>query len=268
MASLSQWTSVWINSRSWWWTGRPGILQSMGSESQTQLSDWTELLLGRKAIATLYSMLKGRATTLLTKVCIVKYLVLPVVTYGCDSWDHKEAWTLKSWSFSLEVLEKTLESPLDDKEIKEVNPKDQPWTFTARSAAEAPILWPPDANSQRKGEDLDAGKAGGQEKRATEDEMVGWYHRIQGIWVWANSGRQWRIENPSVLQFMGSHRVLDMTYQLNYNSTKELLVWSVIILKSNGIDTLESSLDNRPWTQLSTQDCYTKENNKQKKIII
>ena len=187
MASLTQWTSVWINSRSWWRTGRPGILQSMGSQSQTQLSDWTELLLGRKAIATLYSMLKGRATTLLTKVCIVKYLVLPVVSYGCDSWDHKEAWTLKSWSFSLEVLEKTLESPLDDKEIKEVNPKDQPWTFTTRSAAEAPILWPPDANSQLKGEDLDAGKAGG--KRRGQQKMR-WFDGITGFKVYESEQTQ------------------------------------------------------------------------------
>ena len=225
MASPTQWTNVWVNSRSWWWAGRPGILQSMGSQSRTQLSDWTELLLGTKAMTTLPNMLKGRATILLAKVCIVKYPVIPVVTYGCDSWDHKEGWTLKSWRFSLEVLEKTLESPLDGKEIKEVNPKgDQPWTFTARSAAEAPILWPPDAKSRLKGEDLDAGKAGEQEKRTTEDEMVGWYHRIQGICVWANSGRQWRTGNPSVLQFMGSHRVIDMTYQLNNNSTKELLV--------------------------------------------
>ena len=225
MASPTQWTNVWVNSRSWWWAGRPGILQSMGSQSRTQLSDWTELLLGTKAMTTLHNMLKGRATILLAKVCIVKYPVIPVVTYGCDSWDHKEGWTLKSWRFSLEVLEKTLESPLDGKEIKEVNPKgDQPWTFTARSAAEAPILWPPDAKSRLKGEDLDAGKAGEQEKRTTEDEMVGWYHRIQGICVWANSGRQWRTGNPSVLQFMGSHRVIDMTYQLNNNSTKELLV--------------------------------------------
>ena len=218
MASPTQWTNVWVNSRSWWWAGRPGILQSMGSQSRTQLSDWTELLLGTKAMTTLHNMLKGRATILLAKVCIVKYPVIPVVTYGCDSWDHKEGWTLKSWRFSLEVLEKTLESPLDGKEIKEVNPKgDQPWTFTARSAAEAPILWPPDAKSRLKGEDLDAGKAGEQEKRTTEDEMVGWYHRIQGICVWANSGRQWRTGNPSVLQFMGSHRVIDMTYQLNNN---------------------------------------------------
>ena len=72
------------------------------------------------------------------------------------------------------MLGKTLESPLDGKEIKEVNPEgDQPSTFTARSAADAPIVWPSDAKSRLKGEDLDAVKAGGQEERTTEDETFG-----------------------------------------------------------------------------------------------
>ena len=188
MASPTQWTSVWVNSRNRWWTGRPDILQAMGSQTRTQLSDWTELLLGRKGMATLYNMLKGRATTLLTKVWILKYLVLPVVMHGCDSWDHKEGWTLKSWIFSLEVLGKTLESPLDGKEIKEVNPKgDQPWTFTARSAAEVPILRAPDEKSGLKGEDLDAGKAGG--KRRGQQKMR-WLDGIAGFKVYESEQTQ------------------------------------------------------------------------------
>ena len=64
--------------------------------------------------------------------------------------DHKEGWALKSWCFQIVVLEKTLESPLDSKEIKPANPKgNQPWIFTGRTDAETPILWPPDAKMQR-----------------------------------------------------------------------------------------------------------------------
>ena len=79
------------------------------------------------------------------------------------------------------VLEKTLESPLDSKEIKTANSKgDQPWIFIGRTDAEAPILWLPDGKSQLTGKDPDAGKDGGQEKGAAEEEMVGWHHRLNG----------------------------------------------------------------------------------------
>ena len=80
------------------------------------------------------------------------------------------------------VLEKTLESPLDHKEIKSVNPKgNQPWIFIGRTDANTPILWPPDAMSWLIGKDPDAGKDWGQkEKGATEDENVEWHHRLNG----------------------------------------------------------------------------------------
>ena len=91
--------------------------------------------------------------------------------------DHKEGWVLKKRYFWIMVLEKTLESPLDCKEIKPVNPKgNQPWMFIGRTdaEAEAPILWPPDVKSRLTGKDPDGGKDWGQkEKGATEDEMVG-----------------------------------------------------------------------------------------------
>ena len=78
------------------------------------------------------------------------------------------------------VLEKTIESPLDCKEIQPVHSKgDQPWVFFGRNDAETPIIWPPDAKSRLVGKDPDAGKDGGQEKRATEDEMA-WHHRLNG----------------------------------------------------------------------------------------
>ena len=73
--------------------------------------------------------------------------------------DHKEGWTLKNWCFWTVVLEKTLESPLDCKEIQPVHPKgNQHWIFIGRTDAEAPILWPPDVKSQVIGKDSDAGK--------------------------------------------------------------------------------------------------------------
>ena len=92
--------------------------------------------------------------------------------------DHKEGWALKNWCFQIVVLEKTLESPLDSKEIKPVNPKgNQPWIFIGRTNAEALILWPPDENSRLTVKDPDAGKGWKQEKKGvTDDEMVGWHH--------------------------------------------------------------------------------------------
>ena len=98
--------------------------------------------------------------------------------------EHREGWAPKNWCFSTVVLEKTLESPLDSKEIKQVHPKgNQPWIFTGRTdaEAEAPILWPPDANSWLIGKDRDAGKDWRREEKGTvEDEMVGWHHRLNG----------------------------------------------------------------------------------------
>ena len=98
--------------------------------------------------------------------------------------DHKESWVLKNGCFRTVMLEKTFESPLDCKEIQPVHPKgDQSWIFTGRTDAEAetPILWPPDVKSRLIGKDSDAGKDWRQEeKRTTEDEMVGWHHWLDG----------------------------------------------------------------------------------------
>ena len=99
-------------------------------------------------------------------------------------WDRKEDWVLKNQYFWIMVLDKTLDSPLDYKEIKPVNLKgNQPWTFIGRidAESEAPILWPPDVKSQLAGKDPDAGKDWGQEQKGTtEDEMVGWHHWLNG----------------------------------------------------------------------------------------
>ena len=98
--------------------------------------------------------------------------------------DHKEGWALNNWCFWTVVLEKTLGSPLDCTEIKPVNPKgNQFWIFLGRTDTEAvaPILWPPDAKNLLIGKDSDAGKDWRQEEKGmTEDEMVGWHHRLNG----------------------------------------------------------------------------------------
>ena len=114
------------------------------------------------------SISKNRDITLPTKVLIVK------AVYG--ELDHKEVWVPKNWCFQIVGLEKTLESPLDCKEIQLVNPKgNQSWIFIGRTdtEVEAPIIWPPDVKSWLIGKNRDAGKDWGQkEKRAAEDEMV------------------------------------------------------------------------------------------------
>ena len=98
--------------------------------------------------------------------------------------DYEESWTPKNWCFWTLVLEKTLESPLDCKEIQLVHPKgDQSWVFIWRTDAEAetPILWPPHGKSWLIGKDSYAGRNWGQEEKGmTEDEMVGWHHRLDG----------------------------------------------------------------------------------------
>ena len=97
---------------------------------------------------------------------------------------HKESWVPKNWCFRTMVLEKTLESPLDCKEIKLVNPKgNQSWIFIGRTEAEAetPIIWPPDVRNWVTGKDPDAGTDWRQEEKGTtEDEMLGWHHRVNG----------------------------------------------------------------------------------------
>ena len=98
--------------------------------------------------------------------------------------NHKEGWTLRHWCFWTVVLEKTLENHLDCKEIQPVHSKgDQSWVFFGRTVgkAESPIFWPPHTKSWLFGKDPDAGRDWGQEEKgATEDEMVGWHHRLNG----------------------------------------------------------------------------------------
>ena len=129
------------------------------------------------------SILKSRDITLPTKVHLVKPVVFPVVMNGCESF-YKESSVLKNWCFWTVALEKTLESPLDCKEIQPVHPKGDPsWVFIGRTDAEAetPVLWPPDVKSWLIWKDPDAGRDWGQEEKGMpEDEMAGWHHWLDG----------------------------------------------------------------------------------------
>ena len=142
------------------------------------------LLLGRKAMTNLDSILRSGDITLPTKVCLVKAMVFPVVHVRMWELDYKESWAPKNWCFWTVVLEKTLESPLNCKEIQPVHPKgEQSWMFIGRTnlEAETPIVWQPDAKNWLIGKDPDAGKDWGQEEKwMTEDEMIGWHHQLNG----------------------------------------------------------------------------------------
>ena len=141
------------------------------------------LLLRRKVMTNLDRILKSRDITLPTKVHLVKAMVFPVVMYGCEL-DYKESWAPKNWCFWTVVLGKTLESPLDCKEIQSVHPKgNQSWIFIGRTdvETETPILWPPDAKSWLIWKDPDVGKDWRQEEKGTtENKMVGWHHWLNG----------------------------------------------------------------------------------------
>ena len=120
-----------------------------------------QLLLGRKAMTNLDSLLKCRDITLLTNVHLVKTTVFPVVMYGCESWTIKKAECQKTDAFELWCWRRLLASPLDCKEIQSIHPKgNQSWIFIGRTDAEAetPILWPLDVKNWLNGKDSDDGK--------------------------------------------------------------------------------------------------------------
>ena len=135
----------------------------------------------------LFGVLKSRDISLPTMLHTVKVFprVFPILmsVWIWES-DQKEGWMLKNWCFRIVVPEKTLESPLDSKEIKPVNPRgNKLWIFIGRTDAEVEALvhWPPDVKSQIIGKDPDAGKGWGQEeKRVTEDAVFGWYYWLSG----------------------------------------------------------------------------------------
>ena len=144
---------------------------------QARVLEWVAIAF---SMINLDSILKSRDITLPTKVHLVKTMVFPVVMDGCESWTIKKSWALENWCFWTVVLEKTLESPLDSKEIQPVYPKgNQSWIFIVRTDAEAqtPILWLPDAKNWFTRKDPDSGKDWRREEKVmTEDEMTGCNH--------------------------------------------------------------------------------------------
>ena len=147
-------------------------------------------------------------------------MVFPVVMYGCEIWTIKKAERRRIDAFELWCWRR-LESTLDWREIQSVYPKgNQSWIFIGKTdvETETPILWPPDLKSWFIWKDPDAGKDWRWEKKGmTEDEIVGWHHRLNGHWVWVNSGSWWWTGRLGVLQSMGSQRVRhDYANELNW----------------------------------------------------
>ena len=190
--------------------------------------DWSHeikrcLLLGQKSMTNLDKVLKSRDITLRIKVHSPSYHFSSSQVWMWEM-DHKEGWAPKNWCFWTVVLEKTLESPLDCKEIKPVNPKEnQPWIFIGRTdaEAEAPILRPPDTESWLIGKGPDSGKDWRQEKRTTEDEMVGWHHWLNGYefdQTLGDSDRQGCLAWCNPL----GHKESDTTKRLNNNNDNNI----------------------------------------------
>ena len=150
------------------------------------MQPWNQrrLLLGRKAMKNLDSILKSRNITLLTKVCLVKAMAFPVIMYGCESWTIKKAECQRIDAFELWCWKRFLKvSWTSRRSNQSILKGNQSWILTGRTDAETevPILWPPDAKNWLIGKDPDAGKDWRQEEKGmTVDEMVGWHHRLDG----------------------------------------------------------------------------------------
>ena len=175
------------------------------------------LLLGRKVMTNLDSILKSREVTLPIKVHLVKAIVFPVVMYGCKSCTLKKAEPQRIGAFELWCWRRLLRVPWTARRFSSPSEEDQSWVFIGRTDAEAetPILWPPHAKSWLVGKDPDDGRDWGQqEKGTTEDEMAGWHHRLDGH---VNSGSWLWTGRPGVLWFMGSQGVThDWLIELNW----------------------------------------------------
>ena len=168
--------------------------------------------------------------------------------------DYKESWA-PNWCFWTVVLEKTLESPLDCKEIQPVHSRgDQSWVFIGRTDAETPILWPPDAKSWLIWKDPDVGKDWRQEKKGMTRGWDGWMASlIQWTWVWVNSGSWWGTGRPGVLRFMGLQRVgHEWATELNtwvtkVKSLRALLKGTIISIMVPGLVSA-NLLNQKLWT--------------------
>ena len=154
-------------------------------------------------------------------------MVFPVVTYGYENWTIKKGWATKNWCFWTVVLEKTLESPLDCKEIQSVHPKgNQSWIFIGRTDAEAEtlILWQPDAKNWLIWKDPDAEKDWRQEEKGrTKDKMVGWHHdsmdmSLSKLWELVIDREAWCVTVHGVAKRQ------DWVTELNWTETSKMKI--------------------------------------------
>jgi len=218
------------------------------------------LLLGRKVMTNLDSILKSRNITLPTKVCLVKAMVFPVVMYVCESWTVKKAERQRIDAFELWCWRRLLKSPLDCKEIQPVHSEgDQPWDVFRRNdaKAETPVLWPPHVKSWLIGKDWcweGLGAGGEGDDRGWEGWMASptWWTS-----VWVNSGSWWWTGRPGLLRFMRSHRVgHDWATKLNWWSSPWRRKVGVTQLYADGEEAVEMRMlkthgEGENWCALS-----------------
>ena len=200
------------------------------------------------------SVLKSRDVTLLTKVRIVKVIVFPVVTYGCESWTVKKAKCQRIDAFE---LEKTPESPLDSKDIKPVNlneKKKNPEYSWIVAEAEAPVFWSPDMNSWFTGKVPDAGKDWKQkEKRVLEDKMAGWHHWCNGHEL-GQTSEDGEGQGGLVCHSPWGRKESDMTGWLINNSNMIRVSCNYVLFLSTPITLFHSSKWNRDlWTKVKVK---------------
>ena len=191
----------------------------------------TCLLLGSKVMTNLDSILKSRDITLPRKVCLVKAMVFPVVTYGCESWTIKKAEHWRIDAFELCYWRRLLRVPWTAQRsnqaiLKEIS------SGCSDAGAETPILWPPDAKSWLIGKDSDAGRVWGQEEKGmTENDMAEWHHQLNAHkfeWTPGDGDGQGGLACCS----SWGHKESDMTEQLNWTERIKLthLSHAIIII--------------------------------------